>query len=113
MENIGNGEKENLKGKLSTEEDSKTSQKTENQSTKQTKKSATPEQASEMLTSALYHCQQAGLLVTGLNQENILRISIRGLNYDGSKVIPVLDKITNVNVTAPNVNVSNVQGASA
>jgi hypothetical protein len=110
MANTGNGENESSKVKPSTEEGSKTSQKTEKPSTRKTSKPITREEASELLTSALWYCQQAGLSIAGLNQGNILRLSIEGLNYDGSKISPVLVKGSNDNLKSQsNVNVTRGQ----
>lgn len=73
---------------------SKRSQKSEKPSTKQTKKPITPEEAAELLTSALSYCMEAKLIVAGYNEGTTLILEIEGLQYIDEKI-----QVTPIGVT--------------
>jgi hypothetical protein len=94
MANTGAGENERRKEKPSMAARSKRSQKSGKQSTKQTKQPTTPEEAAELLTSALSYCKDAGLIVAGYNDGSTLILEIDGLCYADEKI-----QVTPIGVT--------------
>lgn len=87
MENIGDGENVRKAEKSNTAEHLQPSQTNEKRRTKQTKRSTTPEEAAELLTSALSYCLDAGLIVSGYNEGPTLILSIDGLWYANEKIV--------------------------
>lgn len=95
MENIGDGENVKRTGVPNTAEPSQPSQPSEKPSTKKTKQRTTPEEAAELLTSALNYCLEAGLIVSGYNEGPALILSIDGVLYADEK-IQVTPKVPSV-----------------
>jgi hypothetical protein len=96
------------KGSLDMAEGSQLSTRKGRRNTSKIEKSITPEEASEILASALFYCRQAGLKTTGYNQGNALIVCISGLNLVGgtiqavggttSKNVPPTEQATAENV---------------
>jgi hypothetical protein len=86
MENIGDGANERKTGVPNTAEPSQPSVSSVKPSTKKTKQRTTPEEAAELLTSALSYCLEAGLIVAGYNEGPTLVLSIDGLQYADEKI---------------------------
>lgn len=57
--------------------------------TTKTKPRTTPAEAGQILASALNYCKEAGLMVTGYNEKNMLILCIDGLNIAGNHLLPV------------------------
>jgi len=66
---------------------SKRSPKGEKPSTKPIKKPTTPEEAAELLTSALSYCEDAGVIVEGYNEGADLVFRAKGFQFVDGKVI--------------------------
>lgn len=60
--------------------------------TTKTKPRTTPAEAGQILASALNYCKEAGLMVTGYNEKNLLILCIDGLNISGTRLIPVTQR---------------------
>ena len=75
---------------------SKPSRQEEKPNTKQIKPPTTPEEAAELLTSALSYCLEAGLVVEGYNEGTRLILEIDGLHYADEKVIVTPIGVTGV-----------------
>lgn len=73
---------------------SKPSRKSGKTSTKQTKQPITPEEAAELLNSALSYCLEAGLAVQGYNAGPWLILEIKGLRYADEQI-----QVTPIGVT--------------
>lgn len=71
--------------------------KSEKRNTTKTKLPTTPAEAGQILASALNYCKEAGLIVTGYNEKNMLMLCIEGLNIIEAQLIPV----TQSSVTMP------------
>lgn len=65
----------------------KPSESKENPSTKKTKQHTTPDVAAALLTSALWYCLDAGLIVKSYSEGNTLILEIDGLSYADEKII--------------------------
>jgi hypothetical protein len=87
MANTGAGESERRKEKQSMAEQLKPSRTDEKPSTKQTKPPTTPVEAAKLLKSALWYCQDAGLVVEGYNEDGRLILEIEGLAYADEEII--------------------------
>ena len=61
---------------------SQPSRKSGKPSTFRTLQTVTPDEAGQILLSALNYCMKAGLAVQGCNEQNSLILSIEGLTYD-------------------------------
>lgn len=68
--------------KSATAAHSRPSRKAGRNATFKTLQNVTPNEAAQILLSALNYCRKAGLLVTGYNEANALRLSIDGIHYD-------------------------------
>lgn len=86
MENTGDGENARKTGVPNTAEPSQPSQPNGKPSTKKIKQRTTPEEAAELLTSALSYCLEAGLIVSGYNEGQTLVLCIDGLQYADEKI---------------------------
>ena len=75
---------------------SKPSGKPEKQSTKQTKQPITPEEAAELLVSALSYCEEAKLIVEGYNETEGLHLFVRGVKFVDGKIIVTPIGVTSV-----------------
>jgi broad specificity polyphosphatase/5'/3'-nucleotidase SurE len=96
MENIGDGANVRKTGASSTAELSQPSEKIEKRRTKSTKQPTTPAEATELLTSALGYCLEAGLIVSGYNEGQTLILSIDGVRYADGRitVTPISASVT-------------------
>ena len=79
---IGDSGNVGAKEKSATAGHSQPSRKSGKNSTFRTLQNVTPSEAAAILLSALNYCKKAGLLVTGYNEGNALRLSIEGIHYD-------------------------------
>jgi hypothetical protein len=87
MENIGNGENENvMEPKVSTEESLVPSQPNVRRSTKRTRSSITPEEVAELLTSALAYGVDAGLTVMYDNEPDGVVLFVSRFKYENEKL---------------------------
>jgi hypothetical protein len=98
MENIGDGVNVLETAKSNTAVRTQPSVPNAKPRTKQTKPRTTPEEAAEILRSALSYCLEAGLLVKGWNEGTSLELSIDGLQYADETIIvtPVAAVVTPV-----------------
>ena len=87
MENIGDGVNGRKTGVSNTAEPSTLSEQTDKRRTKSTKPPTTPEEAAELLASALNYCLEAGLIVSGYNEGRMLILSIDGVQYVDGKIV--------------------------
>ncbi len=102
MANIGDGESERRKEKPDMAEQLKPYQTAEKPSTKQTKPPTTPAEAAALLTSALWYCLDAGLVVDGYTEGKTLILEIDGLAYVDEKIIVTPVTPTGVTSGVPN-----------
>ena len=101
MENIGNGEKENITENPGTAASSTPSPKVGKRSTKKIDEPITPAEAGGLLLSALDYCKKAGLRVTGYNDDGGLVLRIEGLQDTGNGIIPyVTPKVTPISTVS-------------
>lgn len=87
MENIGDGANVLEMEKLNTAVRTQPSEPKEKRNTRKTKPRTTPEEAAEILRSALSYCLEAGLPVKGWNEGTSLELSIDGLQYADETII--------------------------
>ncbi|HMR99822.1 MAG TPA: hypothetical protein PKE62_11250 [Anaerolineales bacterium] len=78
----GDSESANGAAKSATAAHSRPSRKSGKKSTFRTLQNVTPNEAAQILLTALNYCRKAGLSVTGYNEANALRLSIDGIHYD-------------------------------
>ena len=88
MANTGSGENANASTQNpSTAASSTPSRRSDKTSTKRTRSSITPAEATELLTSALAYCKDAGLEVEGYNEEGSLVLFVVGVKYDNERIV--------------------------
>lgn len=73
---------------------SRPSRKSGKKSTFRTLQGVTPNEAAQILQSALSYCKKAGLSVTGYNEGTALRLSIDGIHYDFERHTMTLTEVT-------------------
>lgn len=95
MENTTSGVSVSTAEKPATAESSPNSPKVVKTNTKKTKEPITPEEAAELLTSALSYCLESGLSVIGYNQDGLV-LFIEAFEYSNDKI-----QVRNVNAVAP------------
>ena len=98
MENIGDGVNVLEMERSNTAVRTQHSEPNAKPRTKKTKPPTTPEEAAEILRSALSYCLEAGLPVKGWNEGTSLELSIDGLQYADETIIvtPVARVVTPV-----------------
>lgn len=81
---------------------SRPSRKSGKKNTFRTLQDVTPNEAAQILLSALNYCKKAGLPVTGYNEGTALRFSIEGIHYDFERhTMITLDGHTNEGQVTP------------
>ena len=87
--------------KSATAAHSRPSRKAGRNATFKTLQNVTPNEAAQILLSALNYCRKAGLSVTGYNEANALRLSIDGIHYDfeGHAMVTLRGDTTSHHVT--------------
>lgn len=79
---IGDSGNESGAAKSAMAGHSRPSHKSGKKNTFRTLQSVTPNEAAQILQSALHYCLKAGMKVSGYNEGQALRLSIDGIHYD-------------------------------